>query len=239
MEQQGAKHLTVNSLQKAQQEANEVHAEIVAAVQALPAAAAEAPAPQQEHPETPNFPIFALVEADNAPKPATQIAAIAHDDPIAPKNSFALSAKDDDDYSDLVEALENFSPNIKVGPEVSQKRRKATKLSPQRIAALAKAIQNKEIDLPDLDLPSDDDYVAVWALMDSGSAVHVVDATKVFHKAKTHPAPKGHQGFKAASGISSLTKALCTPTSVPWMVRTRLCDGTMQKSICLFRQLEN
>ena len=51
-----------------------------------------------------------------------------------------------------------------------------------------------------MDLPSDDDYVAVWALMDSCSAVHVVDATKVFPKAKTHPAPKGHTGFKAASG---------------------------------------
>ena len=66
--------------------------------------------------------------------------------------------------------------------------------------ALAKDINEGRLTLPELDLPSDKDYVAVWALVDSGSSVHVVDASQVFPKSKVLPPPKGHKGFTVADG---------------------------------------
>ena len=142
MEKQGAPHLTVSSLQEAKQEADEVHSEIVASLHAAPAAAPEAPTQPQEHPETPTFPLFALVENDDSPKPMRQLVAIEPEDPVKLKNSVSLIAQDDDDYSDLVEALNSFTSHVQTGPNISQKRRKATRLSPQRIAAIAGAVNN-------------------------------------------------------------------------------------------------
>ena len=42
--------------------------------------------------------------------------------------------------------------------------------------------------------------MSVWALVDSGSSVHVVDAPKVFPGAPVAPPPKGHKGFSGAGG---------------------------------------
>ena len=93
-------------------------------------------------------------------------------------------------------------PKIKSGPKLSQEKiNKIPKLSPQRIAAIAKKVEKGEVQLPDLDLPSDADYVAIWSLVDSGSSVNVVDATKLFPKSKVHPPPPGHKGFTVANGV--------------------------------------
>ena len=75
----------------------------------------------------------------------------------------------------------------------SHKKRRATRLSPQRIAAIAQAVSKGEISLPDLELPTNKDYVSVWALVDPGSAVHVVDAPRVFPGASVEPPAEGTQ----------------------------------------------
>ena len=49
-------------------------------------------------------------------------------------------------------------------------------------------------------MDNDDDYIAVWALLDSGSSVHVVDAAKFFPKAKVHKPRQDSRGFTVASG---------------------------------------
>jgi hypothetical protein len=64
----------------------------------------------------------------------------------ADKNHFA-AIQQDQDYKDLLDAVSQITatPNITLGPKPSQKQRKATRLSPQRIAALAKDINDGKI----------------------------------------------------------------------------------------------
>ena len=73
-------------------------------------------------------------------------------------SSLQALAAEDDDHADLVEALREPSANVKVCQTLSQEIRKATTLSPQRIAAIAKKVNSGEIKLPDLvDEPKTDD----------------------------------------------------------------------------------
>ena len=109
-------------------------------------------------------------------------------------NHFQEIANQDEDHDDLVESLKQLAHNVQIGPKPSQKMAKATRLSPQRITAIARDINSGKIKLPDLDLPTDKDYVAVWALVDSGSSVHVVNAEQICPGAKIHPPPPGHGG---------------------------------------------
>jgi hypothetical protein len=51
-----------------------------------------------------------------------------------------------------------------------------------------------------LDLPTNADYIAIWALVDSGSSVHVVDAKKFFPNSSIIPPPRDHKGFTVADG---------------------------------------
>ena len=112
-------------------------------------------------------------------------------------------AGDDEDHDDLVAAVQQLTSEVTTGKPRSQKQRKLNKpkLSPQRISAIAEKINQGKIDLPSLDLPSDEDWVAVWALVDSGSSVHVVDAKKTFPGLKIDAPPSGHQGFNVANGV--------------------------------------
>ena len=64
---------------------------------------------------------------------------------------------------------------------------------------IANGITSGKIQLPELDLDTDEDYEAVWALVDSGSSVHVVDAEKFFPGAKIVPPKPGSTGFKTAN----------------------------------------
>ena len=175
MEKKGANHLIVNSIQEASGFAQEILKEFVNAVHEPGC---------QEHAET--VPVFAVVDPD---------------EPVKLINHFKeLAEQDPDDHGDLIEALKQFTPNVQIGPKQSQNHNKATKLSPSRIAAIAKKVNSGEIALPELDLPSDSDFVAVWALIDSGSSVHIVNAKKIFPGASNEPPPAGHKGFEVANG---------------------------------------
>ena len=87
-----------------------------------------------------------------------------------------------------------------MGPKPSQKQRKATRRSPQRIAALAKDINGGKLKLRDLGQPSHADYIAIKALVDSGSSVHVVNAKTFFPNSSIIPPPRDHTGFTVADG---------------------------------------
>ena len=77
---------------------------------------------------------------------------------------------------------------------------KKQKIDTKRIAAVADKIKKGEIELPDLDLESNDEWEAVWALLDSGSSVHVVNMSKHLPGAKIRRAPRGARGFQTADG---------------------------------------
>ena len=62
-----------------------------------------------------------------------------------------------------------------------------TALTKEQIAAIVHKISTGELVLPDLDkeIGSDEDQVAIWALLDGGSAVHAAGFAKHFPGAKT------------------------------------------------------
>ena len=114
-----------------------------------PSAPSQAEQAPHEHPET--------------MKPRQIFALLDHESAFADKTEWQTLANNDDDYSDLMTSLSQITGNILIGPTLPQRSRKAARLTPQRIAAIAKAIDDGQITLPELDLPSDKDYVAVWA----------------------------------------------------------------------------
>ena len=61
-------------------------------------------------------------------------------------------------------------------------------------------IEQGKLTLPDLPLLHVKDYVAIWALVDSGSSVHVVDAPQEFPDADIQAPPKDAKGFQATDG---------------------------------------
>ena len=140
----------------------------------------------EEHAETAktDFPMFKVTENNR----------------FADANFWEDLATKDDDHADLVDAISQITSKVQLGPKPTQRQANATKLSKPKIASIAKMINDGKLSLPELNLPTDADYVAVWALVDSGSSVHIVNAAKVFPGAKVQPPPKGHKGFTGAGG---------------------------------------
>ena len=109
--------------------------------------------------------------------------------PIAPvSNSF--SAIGEDDEEEVMAALQQLTPNIRVGPKIPQKQAKGSqKLSKQQIAKIADQVRKGEIELPSLDLACNSDYEAVWALVDSGAGKSVANKSKHFKHVATKNQP--------------------------------------------------
>ena len=88
---------------------------------------------------------------------------------------------------------------------------KGTKIPPKKkaytlkqIAAIAQDINDGKIQLPDIpDFESNEEYECLWALVDSGSSVHVVDMPKVFPGAKIRKPHPQSKGFKVADGSNA------------------------------------
>ena len=70
------------------------------------------------------------------------------------------------------------------------------------IAKIAEDIKSDKLQLPDASLESDDDWVALWSLVDSGSSVNVGNVAKVFPGAKIKRAPSRARPFKTTNGGS-------------------------------------
>ena len=80
--------------------------------------------------------------------------------------------------------------NIRVGPKIPQKQQKqSNSLTKRKIASIAKQVQDGIIDLPDLNLESNKDYEAVWALIDSGAGRSCANKSKHFPSVKTPNQP--------------------------------------------------
>ena len=109
-------------------------------------------------------------------------------------NSFAAlfdNDEDEDDESKILDALKHISSNITYGPKVTQKNRKTAKknLSKSTIAQLARLVKSGKLNLPDLDLESNEDFEAVWALVDSGAARSCARRDSHFGRTVTHLQP--------------------------------------------------
>ena len=107
--------------------------------------------------------------------------------PTPTSNKFSALDDDNDekdDEEDMLRALQQLSPNIQVGQKLSQRQRKTQNSSPtltkHKIAALAEQVRTGEISLPSIDLDNDNDYEAVWALVDSGAGRPCANRRKHF-----------------------------------------------------------
>lgn len=65
---------------------------------------------------------------------------------------------------------------------------------------MAGLINRCELSLPELDLADDSEYDAIWALVDSGSSVHVINVERIFPGATIDKPPHDAKGFKCANG---------------------------------------
>ena len=74
----------------------------------------------------------------------------------------------------MVNAPKELTPHVSVGPKASQKRRATNgQIKPidrRTIASSAKKVRDGHYNLPDLQLESNSEFEAVWALVDSGAA---------------------------------------------------------------------
>ena len=70
------------------------------------------------------------------------------------KNCFS-ALQESDDADEIMSALQQLTPNIRIGPKVPQKHHKiSSALSKKEIANIARQVADGTIDLPDLDLDS-------------------------------------------------------------------------------------
>ena len=110
--------------------------------------------------------------------------------PIAPVSNSFYALGEDDDEEEVMAALQQLTPNIRIGSKTNQKQAKASqKLSKRQIAKIADQVKKGEIDLPSLDLECNSDYEAVWALVDSGAGKSVANKSKHFKHVATKNQP--------------------------------------------------
>ena len=122
-------------------------------------------------------------------------------------NAIASEPESDDDEGLMVKALQQVAHKVQVGQKPSQRTKKLRdsaplfngKLSSKQIQEIVAAVNKGDIKLPELDLPTDEDYVTVWSLADTGSAVHVADAAKHFPGAKVRKSQAQTKGVKYES----------------------------------------
>ena len=109
--------------------------------------------------------------------------------PVSTSNSFESldfdhDSDDDDDEERMVAALSNFATVVRKGPKVSQKKRRQNPtqrtIGGKTVAQIAKLVSEGMIQLPDLDLEHNDDFTAVWALVDSGAGKSCAKKSKHF-----------------------------------------------------------
>ena len=101
----------------------------------------------------------------------------------------------------MKEALEQYS-HVTLASEKKQRRsEKPPHLTAAQIKAIAEKVRSGEIKLPDLDLPSDSDYHAVWFLHDPGSSVNAIDFEKHLPGVTSIQVPKEKRStYSTASG---------------------------------------
>ena len=127
---------------------------------------------------------------------ASSVCNVCNDTSFEHINSFAELFDDScfdegDDDSEVLLALQQLSSKITVGPKQSQRARKAStkQMDKRTIASVAKQVREGKLNLPDLQLESNDEYYAVWALVDSGAARSCARRRDHFPNTVTHLQP--------------------------------------------------
>ena len=101
--------------------------------------------------------------------------------PCTHPNVFAALGSDDgeeDEEERIFQACAQLTEHVTVGMKVPQSDRREPKpLGPSKIAQIVAQVKSGEIHLDELDktVAEDRDLVAVWALTDSGSGVHIAN----------------------------------------------------------------
>ena len=86
--------------------------------------------------------------------------------------------------------MQQLTPKIRVGSKIPQKQmKKGRSLSKQPVSKIAQQMKDGIIQLPDLDLESNEDVAAVWALVDSGAGKSCADKSKHFPFVETANRP--------------------------------------------------
>ena len=142
-----------------------------------------------EFSETDDVPLWCL------PQCAVQVKQVCPPCTVTHENSFAAlfdnDDDDDDDESKVLDALKHISSSVTYGPKVTQKERKAAKktLNKKTIAHLSRLVKSGKLNLPDLDLESNEEFEAIWALVDSGAARSCAKRDNHFGRTVTHLQP--------------------------------------------------
>ena len=87
-------------------------------------------------------------------------------------------------------ALHQLTAKVHVGAKIwREQQRKAKPLTKLQISAIARRVRDGIMDLPNLDVESNDDYAAVWALIGSGAGKSCANKTKHFPFVETSNRP--------------------------------------------------
>ena len=113
-------------------------------------------------------------------------------------------ANDDeaDDEDAMMQCIDSFAHKVRIGQRESQKQRARKQqagpppLTKAQIQAIVNKIASGEIKLPDLQEMNDKDLITIWALLDAGSAVNVVDFDKHLHGVKVRESTAQRRGVK-------------------------------------------
>ena len=122
------------------------------------------------------------------------------------KNPYDIPGGDTDDddgendEGNVMACLNAFAHAVKSGPKLSQRQRKAQpgppRLTKKQIQDIVHKTASGQIKLPDLQPLHDDDLTSVWALLDAGSAVHVVEFAKHLPGIKIRESKAQRHGVK-------------------------------------------
>ena len=110
--------------------------------------------------------------------------------PCCPISNKFEALEEDNDEDDVMVALQQLTPKVRVGPKIPQKQmKKGRTLSKQQVSKIAQQIKDGIIQLPDLNLESNEDFAAVWALVDSGAGKSCANKAKHFPFVETANRP--------------------------------------------------
>ena len=111
--------------------------------------------------------------------------------PVANQYDAFDESDEEDEETTIVNALSSLTPNIQFASakKRSQKNRKKKDMDIAYLNSIARRVKSGEIQLPNVDLDTDDEYQYVWALVDSGAGANVA-RREHFPNWKTVGAPK-------------------------------------------------
>ena len=104
-----------------------------------------------------------------APEPAS--------DPVRLSQRWFELCSDEDEVVNALQEIDAM-PSPAPPPAKAQQIQHPPPLSNERIAAIAAEIKSGKLKLPDIDLPNESGYVAVWSLLDSGSPIRAINHEK-------------------------------------------------------------